>query len=128
MRKFQVTVNGNTYEVEVAEVGGASGVVTPMVATPVVAAPTVASAPVAAPAAPKAGAVGATLLEAPMIGKIVGLKVAVGQVVKAGDVIAVLEAMKMENELVAPKAGTVVSVNVTVGQQVEAGDLIASLN
>lgn len=124
MRKFQVTVNGNTYEVEVAEVGAGAGVVTPVVSAPVAAAPVAAAPAAAAPA----GAVGSTMLEAPMIGKIVGVKVAVGQTVKSGDVIAVLEAMKMENELVAPKAGTIVSVNVTVGQQVDAGDLIASLN
>lgn len=120
MKKFQVTVNGNTYEVEVAEVG--TGVNTPVAAvTPVVSAP-VAVAPIAS------SAVGSTLLEAPMQGKIVAVKVAAGQEIKKGDVVAVLEAMKMENEIVAPKSGTVVSVGVTTGQTVEAGDLIASLN
>lgn len=122
MRKFQVTVNGNTYEVEVAEVGAGEVVHTSAPKTNTVAAP----APAAA--APVAGAKGQHLLEAPMQGKIVAVKVNVGQDVKAGDVIAVLEAMKMENELVAPTAGKVVSVNVAVGQMVEAGDLIASLN
>jgi biotin carboxyl carrier protein len=67
-------------------------------------------------------------LEAPMQGKIVAVKVSAGQAVQEGDVIAVLEAMKMENEIVAPQAGTVASVNVAAGQTVEAGDLIASLN
>lgn len=120
MKKFQVTVNGNTYEVEVAEVG--AGVSTPVVAAPVTSAPVVAAAPVAS------GAVGSTLLEAPMQGKIVAVKVTAGQEIKEGDVVAVLEAMKMENEIVAPKSGTVVSVGVATGQTVEAGDLIASLN
>lgn len=137
MRKFQVTVNGNIYEVEVEEVGASASTSAPVARTSAVQAPsTPAAAPKAAPtapvsapaAAPASGSVGSTLLEAPMIGKIVGVKVTAGQTVKAGDVIAILEAMKMENELVAPKEGTVVSVNVTVGQQVDAGDLIASLN
>jgi len=120
MKKFQVTVNGNTYEVEVAEVGVGES-------TPVVASAPVASAPVAA--APIVNnTVGSTLLEAPMQGKIVAVKVNAGQEVQKGDVVAVLEAMKMENEIVAPKSGTVVSVGVAAGQTVEAGDLIASLN
>lgn len=120
MKKFQVTVNGNTYEVEVAEVG--AGVSAP------VAAPVVTSAPVAAIAPVASGAVGSTLLEAPMQGKIVAVKVTAGQEITKGDVVAVLEAMKMENEIVAPKSGTIVSVGVATGQTVEAGDLIASLN
>jgi biotin carboxyl carrier protein len=117
MRKFQVTVNGNTYEVEVEELqGGQSVATTPVVAAPVAAAPKVSSS-----------AAGSTKVEAPMQGKIVGVKVSEGQSVKEGDVIAILEAMKMENEVVAPKAGTVASVNIATGQTVEAGDLIASL-
>ena len=120
MKKFQVTVNGNTYEVEVAEVG--TGVSTPVVSAPV------ASAPVAAAAPAASTAVGSTLLEAPMQGKIVAVKVTAGQAIEKGDVVAVLEAMKMENEIVAPKSGTIVSVGVATGQTVEAGDLIASLN
>lgn len=124
MRKFQVTVNGNTYEVEVAEVG-AGEVVQTSVAAPKAA---VAAAPAAPAAAPATGTKGQHLLEAPMQGKIVSVKVTVGQDIKAGDVVAVLEAMKMENEIVAPTTGKVASVNVASGQMVEAGDLIASLN
>lgn len=121
MKKFQVTVNGNTYEVEVAEVGvGESAPVAK--SAPVASAPSVAAAPVVS------GAVGSTLVEAPMQGKIVAVKVDAGQAIQEGDVVAVLEAMKMENEIVAPKSGTVVSVGVATGQTVEAGDLIASLN
>lgn len=118
MRKFQVTVNGNTYEVDVEELGAGAVVSAPV--------NNVATAPVATPV--NNGSVGATLLEAPMQGKIVDVKVAAGQQVTEGDVVAVLEAMKMENEIVAPSAGTIATVNVSTGQTVEAGDLIASLN
>ncbi len=128
MRKFQVTVNGNTYEVDVEELSsGAQG-------SAAQAAPTntqaVSSVPttVPSPAPASAGTSGDTLLEAPMQGKIVSVKVGVGDLVNEGDVVAVLEAMKMENEIVAPSAGTIASINVTSGQAVEAGDLIASLN
>lgn len=119
MRKFRVTVNGNTYEVEVEELQGGQTVAstTPSVA-PVV----------EQPKTNTSAAAGSTKVEAPMQGKIVGVKVTQGQSVNEGDVIAVLEAMKMENEIVAPQAGTVASINVTTGQSVEAGDLIASLN
>lgn len=125
MRKFQVTVNGNTYEVEVAEIDAGMPGQAPVVSTPHVSAPKITPA---APAAPVAPAAGSTLLEAPMQGKIVSVRVSEGDTVDAGDVVAVLEAMKMENEIVAPKAGTVASVGVVAGQTVEAGDLIASLN
>ncbi len=63
-----------------------------------------------------------------MPGKILSLKANVGQAVKKGDVILILEAMKMENEIVAPEDGTVASINVSAGQSVEAGDLLATLN
>jgi biotin carboxyl carrier protein len=123
MRNFQVTVNGNTYEVAVEEVGNGQ------VATPV-SAPAAVSTKVATPAAKPATAApaGATKVTAPMQGKIVDVKVSQGQQVKEGDVLAILEAMKMENEVVAPKAGTVASVNVSAGQSVDTGDLIVSLN
>lgn len=122
MRKFQVTVNGNTYEVDVEELSGGASIAP-------VSQPTKSVAPSnpVAQASPSTGN-GDTLLEAPLQGKIVSVKVAVGDAVNEGDVVAVLEAMKMENEIVAPSAGTVASINVTSGQAVEAGDLIASLN
>lgn len=130
LRKFRVTVNGNTYDVDVEELGGAVSAA-PVTAVQQTAAPAAApvqaaAAPAAAPAA--AAGVGATKVEAPMQGKIVSVKVSEGQQVEEGDVVAVLEAMKMENEIVASAAGTVASVNVAAGQSVEAGDLIASLN
>ena len=122
MKSYTITVNGNVYDVTVEEnVGGA------------VAAPKapVKSAPMAAPkaAAPvQAGTQGAVKVNAPMPGKILAVKANAGQAVKKGDVILVLEAMKMENEIVAPQDGSVASVNTSVGEQVEAGAVLATLN
>ena len=106
MKRFQVTVNGNVYEVEVEELAGGASV-TP---TPVVSAPQPAAK---SPAVKKSsGAVGGTKVEAPMPGVILDIRVKEGDKVKEGDVVAILEAMKMENEIVAPAAGTITSINV----------------
>ena len=86
-----------------------------------------APAPAAAPAAP-AGAAGAVAVTAPMPGKILAVKANAGQAVKKGDVIMVLEAMKMENDIVAPQDGTVASINAAAGDAVEAGATLATLN
>ncbi|HWT27193.1 MAG TPA: biotin/lipoyl-containing protein [Mobilitalea sp.] len=133
MKNYTITVNGNTYEVSVEESNGVARPAAPVAqAAPApVAAPK--SAPAAAPApAPKAaapaGTVGSVKVNSPMPGKIVALKANPGQAVKKGDVILILEAMKMENEIVSPQEGTVASINVTVGLSVEAGDLLATLN
>ena len=125
MKNYTITVNGNVYDVTVEEGAGVAAPVAP-VASP--AAPKVAPAPAkkAAPA-PKAAA-GGVKVNAPMPGKILGVKASVGQAVKKGDVLLILEAMKMENEIVAPQDGTVASINVTVGEQVESGAVIATLN
>lgn len=125
MRKFQVTVNGNVYEVEVEELGGTGAVmpVAPVNATP---APKAAAPKAAAPVA--AVPSNATKVVAPMPGKIVDVKVSVGQTIKEGDLVAVLEAMKMENEVFASKGGTVASVNVTAGAMVESNDVIVTIN
>ena len=118
MKTYTITVNGNVYDVTVEEGTGA-----------VAAAAPVAAAPKAAPkAAAPAGAQGGVKVNAPMPGKILGVKVAAGQAVKKGDVLIILEAMKMENEIVAPQDGTVASVNTSVGEQVEAGAVLATLN
>ena len=106
MKTYNVTVNGVTYSVVVEEVNGA-------------AAPVAAPAPKAAPAA--TGAAGAVSIKAPMPGTILDVKVSVGASVKKGDVVAVLEAMKMENEIMAPKAGTVAQVLVSKGSSVDTG-------
>ena len=79
------------------------------------------------PAAP-AGAAGAVAVTAPMPGKILGVKASAGQAVKRGQVLLILEAMKMENEIVAPQDGTVATINVAVGDSVEPGATLATLN
>ena len=119
-RKFKVSVNGKNYEVEVEEIKGGQSVATQATAQYDVAAP-------AAPA-PAAGGTGSVAVEAPMQGKVVEVKVSVGQTVADGDVVAILEAMKMENEIIASTGGTVASVNVVAGQSVEAQDVIITLN
>ena len=124
MRKFNITVNGKTYEVDVEEVGGVQA----PVATP---APAAAPAPkaAAAPAAPKAAPVaGAKQVTAPMPGTIVSVKVNVGDTVKADTLVAVLEAMKMENEIFAGVDGTVAGISVSAGDSVNSGDVIVSVN
>ena len=129
MRKFNVTVNGQTYEVEVEEVGGAPSAAPVRAAAPVAAAPA-AAAPAAAPAAPKAAApvAGGTPVKAPMPGTILDVKVKVGDAVKAGQCVCVLEAMKMENEIPAAKDGTVAQVIAAKGASVNAGDTLIVLS
>ena len=124
MRKFIVNVNGNSYEVEVEEVGGAA------TQTPA-AAPKAVAAPAAAPkaAAPKAAAApaGGTPVKAPMPGNVLDIKVSNGQAVKEGDVVVILEAMKMENEIYAPCDGTV-TVVAAKGSTVNTGDVLVSIS
>ena len=91
------------------------------------AAPKAAPAPAAAPKA-AAGAAGAVSVKAPMPGNILDVKVSAGASVKAGDVLVILEAMKMENEILAPQDGTVASVNVNKGDTVNSGDVLVSMN
>lgn len=114
--KFNITVNGNAYEVEIEEVKAAA----PVAAAPK-AAPAAAPAPKAAPAAAAAPAAGDNTVTAPMPGKIVKLVASVGQAVNAGDVLLILEAMKMQNEITAPAAGTVKSFAVNAGDSVKPG-------
>ncbi len=135
MRRFSVTVNGNVYEVEVEELGAGVSAAPVSPAAPVVSAPSVpAVAPTAAPApaAPKAsapaGRAGSVSVSAPMPGTILKMNVSVGQAVKKGDVICVLEAMKMENDIPAPEDGTVASVNVQKGASVNSGDVLVTMN
>ena len=111
MRQFNITVNGVQYSVAVEEVGAASAPVAAPVAAPVV-------TPVAAPA-PVAGG---EKINAPMPGNILDVKVATGASVKKGDVLVILEAMKMENEIMAPCDGTVKQVLVNKGATVNSGD------
>ena len=125
MKNYRITVNGTSYDVSVEELsGGAAPAAAPVAAAPV-AAP--APAPPAAPA-PAAGGAGSIKVSSPMPGKILAVKANVGDSVKKGQVILILEAMKMENEVVAPEDGTIASIDVTVGASVESGDTLATLN
>ena len=120
MKRFNVTVNGVSYDVVVEEIGGAASA---PVATP---APAPAAAP--APKAAPAGTAGAVAVKAPMPGTIMKVNVTPGQAVKKGDVLCVLEAMKMENDISAPQDGTVASVNVQKGASVQSEDVLVTLN
>lgn len=123
MKNYIITVNGKTYDVSVEE-KGASQAPAVSQSTPVPAAVPAASAPAPSPA----GGKGRIKVTAPMSGKILGVKAAVGQAVQPGDVMVILEAMKMENEIVAPEAGTVASIDVKVGDAVESAQTLATLN
>ncbi|MDE5995484.1 MAG: biotin/lipoyl-binding protein, partial [Eubacterium sp.] len=118
-------VNGTPYDVTVDEVGAAASAPVAAPAAPA-ATPAAAPAPVAKPAV--SGAEGAVKVEAPMPGTILDVKTSVGASVKSGDVLCILEAMKMENEIVAPADGTVASIAVNKGDSVEAGQVIVTLN
>ena len=124
MKKYNITVNGNTYEVFVEEADGNTSA--PVYTAPAAPAATAAPAKSAAPAS--AEAAGATKVMAPMPGTILNVKVTVGQSVKKGDVICVLEAMKMENDIPAPCDGVIASINAQKGASVNANDILASLN
>ena len=131
--KYKVTLNGRTYEVEVeagkamcvAEYEAYAPAAAP-VAAPVAAAP-VAAAPAAAPAAGMTVS-GGESVTAPMPGNILKVAVTAGQAVKEGDLLVVLEAMKMENEIFAPKSGTVAQVLVSKGSTVDTGATMVVLN
>ncbi len=124
MKNYTITVNGNVYDVVVEE-GASTG------------APAAVKAPAAPKAAPKApaaaapaatGAAGSVKIEAGAAGKVFKIEGKVGQAVKKGDAVVILEAMKMEIPVVAPQDGTIASINVGVGDPVEAGALLATMN
>ncbi len=110
MKKYKVNVNGTVYEVEIEDITGAAPAAAPVAAAPV-------AAPAAAPAAGES-------ITAPMPGNILSVNVKDGDMVKKGQVLMILEAMKMENEIMAPCDGKVASISVTKGAAVEPGALL----
>lgn len=122
MKKFKITVNGQTYEVEVEEIGGSGQSVSPSVEQQ----PQTQPAKIETVSTPEVSTAG-TPVTAPMPGAILDIKVNVGDQVEEGDVVAVLEAMKMENELSAPVSGKVLSISFNKGTSVEANDTILTI-
>lgn len=120
MKRYNITVNGTAYDVAVEEVGADAAPVAAPAAKP--------AAPKAAPKPAATGAAGSVKISAPMPGTIVDVKAKVGDPVKNGTVIAILEAMKMENDVVADRDGTIASINVNKGDSVSTGTVIATLN
>ncbi len=126
MKNYTITVNGNVYNVVVEE-GTTAGA--PVVSAPVAPKVAPAAAPKAAPApAAPAGGAGSIKVEAGAAGKVFKIEANVGQSVKKGDAVVIIEAMKMEIPVVAPQDGTVASIDVAVGDAVEAGAVLATLN
>ena len=119
MKNYTITVNGKSYEVSVEEKNSSTSVSTPQ-AAPIKEA--------AEPAPVSSGSEGRVKVLAPMSGKVLGVKVSVNQAVKKGEVVAVLEAMKMENDIVATEDGTIASINVNVGDSVETNQTLVTIN
>lgn len=126
MKNYTITVNGNVYDVTVEEKGAGAGAAVPPAPK---AGPAVPPAPKAAPPAPKAAAgAGSVEVKAGAAGKVFKIEANVGQSVKKGDPVVIIEAMKMEIPVVAPEDGTVASIDAAVGDAVEAGAVLATLN
>lgn len=118
MKNYRITVNGVAYDVAVEEMG--EGAAT--------SAPAAAPKPAEPKAAPAAAGAGAVKINSPMPGNILSVKASAGQAVKKGDVLMILEAMKMENEICAPQDGTIASVQVSAGDSVESGDVLVTMD
>ena len=122
MKNYTITVNGNVYDVTVEEGGAGAPAVRPAAAAPK-------AAPAAAPkAAAPAGGAGAVKLEAKAAGKVFAVEASVGQAVKKGDTVVILEVMKMETPVVAEVDGTIASIDVAKGDSVEVGTVLATMN
>ena len=126
MKNYTITVNGNVYDVTVEE--GAASAAPKAVAAPKTPAAAPKAAPKAPAAAPKAAGAGSIKVEAGAAGKVFKLEKKVGDAVKRGDAVVIIEAMKMEIPVVAPEDGTVASIDVAVGDAIEAGAVLATLN
>ncbi len=131
MKSYKITVNGMSYDVTVEEQGGANA---PVASSPAPArsapqpAPASAAPLVSPAAATRSGAAGSVQVKSPMPGTLLSFKVAAGQAVRQGEVLLILEAMKMENEIVAPSAGTVLALCVSEGASVNTGDLLVEIS
>ena len=123
MKNYTITVNGNVYDVTVEENGAGAAPVARPAAAPK-AAPAAAPAPKAAPA----GGAGSIEVKAGAAGKVFKIEANVGQAVKKGDAVVIIEAMKMEIPVVAPEDGTVSSIDVAVGDAIDSGAVLATLN
>ena len=122
MKNYTITVNGNVYDVTVEEGGAGAPAVRPAAAAPK-------AAPAAAPkAAAPAGGAGSVKLEAKAAGKVFAVEASVGQAVKKGDTVVILEVMKMETPVVAEADGTIASIDVAKGDSVEVGTVLATMN
>lgn len=123
MKRFNITVNGKPFDVTCEEVSGIPS------STPVAPTSAPAPTPAAAPAQPKpVPSAGGVQIKAPMPGNVNAIKVTVGQQVTSGQVLFILEAMKMENEIMAPHAGKITSVNVSQGDSVNSDQLLCTMN
>ena len=122
MKNYTITVNGNVYDVTVEEKGAGAA---PVAAAAPVAVPKAAPAPAAAP---KAAGAGSIEVKAGAAGKVFKIEASVGQSVKKGDAVVIIEALKMEIPVVAPEDGTVASIDVAVGDAIESGAVLATLN
>lgn len=121
MKNYKITVNGNVYDVTVEETGSSASAAS----APVVSAPKAAPAPAATPVS--AGTQGSVKISAPMPGKVLAVKVSAGEKVTKGQIIMILEAMKMENEIVAPRDGAITVISVDKGQNVNPGDTLLQM-
>lgn len=124
MKNYRIIVNGVSYDVAVQEMDSTDTFAEAEAPVPTEAP----KAPAKKTAAKKSGGTGSVKINSPMPGKIVAVKAAAGETVKKGDVVVVLEAMKMENEICAPKDGTIAGVDVSVGDQVEGGSVLATMD
>lgn len=130
MKKYKITVNGTTYEVEVEEVGGKTTETTSYIPSAPKQTDQQASKSVPSPkpkAPKKSVSAGSVTIEAPMPGTILSIKAKPGVEVQEGDVIMILEAMKMENEILSPQAGKIATIEIDEGTSVDTGDLLATL-
>lgn len=128
MKNYTITVNGNVYDVTVEENGAGAAPVARPAAAPKAAPAAAPAAPKAAPKAAPAGGAGSIEVKAGAAGKVFKIEANVGQAVKKGDAVVIIEAMKMEIPVVAPEDGTVASIDVAVGDAIDSGAVLATLN